>query len=302
MDITKESKLSMFLVLIQWIDANMQKLEHIPGFMAIFDLFKSDAGRIAEIRPGQEESKKGIAQSKTQAKEGLAVKLNSVSRKAIAFAVITLNLPLQEALRYTLTELRRAPDTTLSSIARLIIEKIAPIQKELEPYGISADDISNLSVLLATYDELIPMPREGQIEKKDATLQISNLFDKCDGNLVKMDALTEVIHDTDPQTYNDYWDARKVIKTAIRTMALKANATEKGKGIPVANVVFEITNTATGEKITKKTAAKGNFYLKNLMEGSYEVKIKKSGYLPQTRTIEPTPGEMYLLKVELEKE
>jgi len=31
MDITKESKLSMFLVLIQWIDANMQKLEHIPG-------------------------------------------------------------------------------------------------------------------------------------------------------------------------------------------------------------------------------------------------------------------------------
>lgn len=300
MNTNKETKLSMILVLIQWINTNMLKLSQIPEFKAIFELFKTDTEKINSLRPAQEGSKKGITQNKTQTRENLMITLNSVSRKGNAYAVITSNLPLQDALHYTLTDLKRASDTTLGSIAKVIIDAITPIKAQLVPYGIKEEDITNLTTLLATYNTLITAPREGQIEKKDVTTQINDLFVQCDGHLAKLDALIEVIHDTDQQTYNDYWTARKVINTGKRSMALKASATEKSNGNPIANVVFEFTNTSTGEKFTKKSAVKGNLYQKNLAEGIYEVKISKNGYKPQTQIINLVSGEMYLLKVELE--
>ena len=54
-------------------------------------------------------------------------------------------------------------------------------------------------------------------------------------------------------------------------------------------------------KMTKKTASKGSFQVRNMQAGTYKVSVQKPGYKDKEVTISISDGERSHLKVELER-
>jgi hypothetical protein len=89
---------------------------------------------------------------------------------------------------------------------------------------------------------------------------------------------------------------------------LRAAAREIINGESVSGAVFIFRHEApvssgsnSNGEIVKKTSKKGNFHVKSMSAGTYNVKINKKGYKDKEVTVTVTEGERTVLKVELEK-
>ena len=107
-----------------------------------------------------------------------------------------------------------------------------------------------------------------------------------------MDTLVEIVRVSEPNFYNRYKSARKLVNTGKRGFALQllveyAQSLEPLKG----EASFFYPNGETGRTITateapvltKKTANKGRLSLRALAGGTCQMRLKKEGYVTQTQ-------------------
>jgi len=132
-----------------------------------------------------------------------------------------------------------------------------------------------------------------------------------------MDAAVEIIRLTQPNFYNGYRTARKVISTGKSKLAVKGTITDAATGEPLKGVTVSFcpecveptgqaaANAMSAAKeevvLTKRTAEKGGFNIKSLPEGVYKVTAKKNGYKEQVVAVAVNDGEMGDLNVELSR-
>ena len=123
-----------------------------------------------------------------------------------------------------------------------------------------------------------------------------------------MDAVINIVMLGQPNFFSGYKGARKIVITGTGTLALKGTAVELPDGFTLKGATFTfipaggmMTGGGGNVEIVKKTAEKGNFYIKNMPEGTYNVKVTKTGYKEKVVTISVAPGELALLNVELER-
>jgi hypothetical protein len=72
-----------------------------------------------------------------------------------------------------------------------------------------------------------------------------------------------------------YRTVRKLVNTNAGVVALKATASDIVTTEPLKGVLF--TLTSDGTVLTKRTAEKGSFHIRNMKPGAYEVVVKKDG-------------------------
>jgi uncharacterized membrane protein len=123
-----------------------------------------------------------------------------------------------------------------------------------------------------------------------------------------MDFAVGIIKLTQSDFFNGYSTSRKLVDTSAGNLALKATAIDLTTGEPVKGVLFTFkpeggkTLSASGNgEMTKKTAEKGSFYVKNMPAGTYKVIVKKPGYMEKEISVSVAGGERTELNVELEK-
>ncbi|MEI6050615.1 MAG: carboxypeptidase-like regulatory domain-containing protein [Bacteroidota bacterium] len=63
----------------------------------------------------------------------------------------------------------------------------------------------------------------------------------------------------------------------------------------------KLTGSNGNGEITRKTAKKGSFHIKNMQPGTYRLSVSKPGYKEKEVTVSVANGERSALKVELEK-
>jgi hypothetical protein len=134
------------------------------------------------------------------------------------------------------------------------------------------------------------------------------LFDSANAAIKIMDLAVGSVKDEYPDFYNGYRNSRKIIETSSGTLALTASAKDIANGEPVQGALFTFRplfgNGASGNgngEITKKTALKGNFNIKCISAGNYNVSVSKSGYMAKEVSVNVVAGERNVLVVELEK-
>jgi uncharacterized membrane protein len=123
-----------------------------------------------------------------------------------------------------------------------------------------------------------------------------------------MDTAVAIIRRREVNFYKGYTSNRKLVETASGMLALKATAKELINGEPVPGALFTFSHdpekpagsNGNGE-ITRKTAKKGSFHIKNMPGGNYKVVIIKPGYVEKEVSVSISDGERSDLKVELEK-
>lgn len=304
----QETKLNMYLAVRDFLIAIEQFIKDLPNFSPNLNLLKETIINIQTIAEQQKFDKKGLTIRKNELREKLIVLSVDNSRKITAFAKFTSNTLLLNDVKFTASRFSKMTDTAIKDYAQIIFDKGEANISTLSEYGITPETQKILSETLAAYNDSISRPRVGITERSQATKHLVTLFNTADTSLGNMDLSIEIIRLSQDKIYNGYKTARKIVETSAGSLSLKALATDKNSGTPLKGVLF--TFNPTGEMlrsgngngiITKKSADKGRFTIKNMPAGIYQLIVTKTGYRDKTETVTVAEGDLTDIRVEMEK-
>ena len=306
----QESRLSMYLT-VKEFQANYTAITNaLPNYTANSTIYLATIGQINTIAEQQKTSKKGLASGKQAFRDVVVTLAADVARKLAAFAKFTNNATLAAEIDLKESKLKQAPDTGLRDYAQLVYNRAQSNVAVLVSYNITAATQTAFQAAIANYNNSLGKPGAGRSEGKQITKQLTVLYKTADAALENMDLSVEVVRLNQANFYNGYQAARKIIVTGTGKQALNGLVKDADTAAPLKGVTVTIVpdaNTAAlatngkALKIVKKTAAKGGFRINNLADGTYQVTLKKAGYVDPLATINVTSGELTRLVVELKK-
>jgi hypothetical protein len=295
----QESKLKMYLAVSEFLLKNEPLTKDLPEFPASFAEFQNTISQIKLIDEQQKNVRTGIAKDKKGIKNSLISMAAENSGKIYAFAKVTNNKALQDEVNFSISEIGRMTDVALRSYAEALYKKAEQMLEALNKYGITAETQKIFAATIAAYNNSLAKPRVGIAEKSKATKQLETLFNSADTLVGKIDAIIGIIRYNQVNFYNGFRTVRKLVGSNAGVVALKAIANDLRTGNPLKGAIF--TFRINGTTITKRTADKGIFYIKNMAPGRYDVIIKKEGYAEKTLSVSIQDGQRNELSVELEK-
>jgi len=309
----QSSRLGMYLTVRDYCILNASLLTNLPNFSPNQTTLQNTILSIQNVGEQQKIDKKGGTVGKKQFAANLVTIAADNARKLSAYAKFTNNPTLQGEVHITEGSFRNFSDSDLKDYAQIIYDRAQTNVAALASYGITAATQTAFLAAINAYNASLSTPRVNTTVTSQATKQLVLLFDTADAALENMDASVEIIRLTQPNFYNGYRTARKIVNTSVSTFAFKAKVTDAQTGAPLANVTLTfipVSNTGTLKaastsngkaSIVKKTANGGGLNVKNMPDGTYQVEIEKPGFKKQIVTINIVNGEMFVLEVALEK-
>jgi hypothetical protein len=303
----EESRFGMFKDVDGHLIENLPHLKDLPDLVKNAEALHKNNEEIDRIVKVQNFDKTGLAQEKKQLRDVVVLIANDNSKKLEAFAKLGNKTVLAKETKFTKSKMTASSDIIVYEYAQMIFDKAQENIDSLGAFGITAETQTVFQSTIDAYKASVSKPRLGLKEKKEATKDLKRLFNESEEILSRIDAVMYIINGKQPGIYNRYRDLRKVVITGTGSLAMRAAAIEIPSGIPLKGVKFAFTPikttmglTGTGEVI-KKTADKGTFYLKSLAEGTYRVKVSKTGYKEKEINVTVVSGELLDVAVELEK-
>lgn len=302
----QESHFSMQLVARDFLIQNAVTTATLPNFAVYFAVIQAGISKVSIIRERQELDKKGIATNKRLLKINLIAQAIDISRKIVAYSSYVNNDVLLEEINYSETKLKESPDTILKDRCQVIYAKAFANLAALDTYGVTDAVLVTFLDTINSYNSVIPKPRLGTLETKEATRQLALLLKNIDENYTKIDTLVGILKASNPEFYNQYKTSRKIIYTGRQTTALivsvndsVGNEISKASAL-ITNVPKKSNNKEVINEISKKTGTKGSFRIVNLVEGNYKITIKKIGYTEKSLNFTVISGETTKLVAILE--
>lgn len=256
-------------------------------------------GRIKVIDGQQKNVITGVTKNKRDVKNALIALAAENSGKVFAFAKVSNNKPLMDEVHFSISDLGRMTEVAFRTYADELNKKMLTLLESLGKYGISADTQKKYAEAFAEFENTLVKPRISIAEKREATKELQSLFISLDDHLSKLDAIIGIIRYNEVNFYNGYRTVRRLVNTNGGEVALRATAKDIISSEPLKGVLF--TLTSNGTVITKKTADKGSFYIKNLKPGTYKVAVKMDKYKAKEMVVDISDGVRNEIEVELEK-
>ena len=310
MTIQQENQLGMLLTFKDFQPSYTSITNALPNYPANLTIVLNTIPQIQAIAEQQKMSKTGIAKGKNQLKEALIQLAADSARKLVVYAKFTNNAPLADEVNLSISKLRQVADTAVKDYAQIVYDCIQPIVSTLSTYGLTSTTQTALLNAITNYNAVIGKPGLGRVEISQATKQLVVLFKTALDALAIMDTAVEIVKLTQPNFYNGYKSARKIVNSGTGSLAVKGMVNDMATGKPVKGVTVSFSLNGGAKKVVndngepvvvKKTAEKGGFNIKSLAAGVYQVTLKKMGYTDQVITVSVNDGEMSLVEAKIEK-
>jgi hypothetical protein len=306
----QESHLGMYLPVNVYSVANATITKGLPIFDQNLVILQATILQIQSVAEQQKLDKTGA----TTGKNNLGLSLASIaadnSRKLWTYGKFTNNPTLQSEVNISESKFKNFSDTDLKDYAQIVYNLAQTNLAALPTYGITAATQTAFLAAINNYNASLATPRVNATAKSQATKQLVVLFKTANEALANMDAAVEIVRLTQPNFYNGYRTARKVIYNGTSSLALKVTTINAVTGEPEANVEITFTPVASlskaastngNDKIVKKTAAGGGANVKNMADGDYEYTTKKSGCKSSKGIVSVVNGETTFLEIKIEK-
>jgi len=292
---TQEARERMFRYIIGICDENKGIIENLPNFMSNLALLRTILLDLGVAVREQKVDTKGVRKYKLELRTLLMVLGADNARKLASYAKLTNNTVLLGNVDYTDSDFKRFTDESLKDYAQLICECAEPIVAELANYDINPDTQSAFLSAVNNYTEVLVSPNISETIRKQATKKMVLLLAAGDVCIAKLAAAVEVVRLKEPIFYLGFKTAQKLIVNGKTKLAVKGHVTY-ANGNPLSRVAISVLlNGAV--VMTKKTAAKGGFYISSLAAGTYQFIFKKTGLAEQTIDVIVIDGELTKLKV-----
>lgn len=150
---------------------------------------------------------------------------------------------------------------------------------------------------ITAYTKCIPVPRLQITKRKMATEGIAAMVKRCDEVLWQLDVLVRMLETRRPDFYEKYFGNRNIIDTGSRVLSIRGFVRDVS-GVGIEKVSIYVKGS---KKRVKKTSAMGNFLMKNLGDGEFELTFKRSGYKDLVIVVAVVKGKRSEVRVVMEK-
>lgn len=269
-----ESKLNMYHAVVKHGDDNAAIVAAVPAFQTAFNAFKTKVSAISSTAQLEAQVISGVALDKAQLRTNLAQQATDLAAVIYAYASSVNNLVLREQVHFNLTDLLRLKDDLLGPTCSNIKDAAQANVAALAAYGITAASITAFSDAIDEYNTVVPSPRNAISLRAAYRTSIKNLFAEAD-NILKnqLDKLSVQFKTTQPDFLATYKNNRVIIDSAVSATQIKGKVTNADGTIPLIGVKVEVM----GQSISATTNTRGNYNIKPLSPGNYQVKFSKSG-------------------------
>jgi hypothetical protein len=217
MKTTDENKLNAAEAVVLVLANNIAIWTMIAAIMVLFDLLKAKIQLVRDLRQIQEKDNTGVTKRKGNVRKQMEEKGMNVIRKLVMFAVATENTELDANINYTATDLSLASENRVADIIRLVYETANAHKSELAAYGVTDEMLELLLTLHQQFLVAMPETREKLTLSSTATKNINTLITEIsDLQRTKLDRLIAGFADTNPDFYQQYKNARKIVDRGIR--------------------------------------------------------------------------------------
>jgi len=307
----QENKVNSLETLILFCDQQTGTTANLPEFDQNLAELKSTLEEIKLAAAKQKTGLTGIAADKKQLRTRLSNLGSDTARKLTSYATLKNQLTLLGTINFTNSDFNRFSDLELRDHCQIVYDTAQVIIGELGSYFINDETQSNLQAAINDFSSSMSAPRLGTTTKSQLTQQLVVLFKRAEVAETRMDASVELIRTSNPDFYNGYQAAGKVIQRGKTSLSVKGVVTEAQTGNPIKGVAvtfIPVNGTAklnvasgNGAGLVKKTAAKGGFNVKSLESGTYQVLFQKPGYTDATQEVNVTNSELNVVNATMEK-
>jgi hypothetical protein len=161
-----------------------------------------------------------------QTTRGKTARRNELLDTMVDTALEVANAVAIHANEHKLIELAKAVDVSAPQFSRMRIpdrpilaqqihDTAQSVLPQLEPYGVTAENLTALQAQIELAKAWLDQPRTVIRSKAAATAQLSEVFDEIDDLLEgQIDRLMFTVRKTNPEVYADYHRARQIVATA----------------------------------------------------------------------------------------
>lgn len=198
----------------------------------------------------------------------------SLAAKIMGYAKNNSNLILFEEVSYTKTDFIKCSDTLCVTRCDIIYDKGVQYLSFLDIYGIRQEQLDKFKELYSLFDDSIPKPKTGIIDKKAATKAMRDGFKNIDLKLESMTILSRMVMDSEPKWFFDYNFTKRLTVPAYRTLAARGVVVD-GLGNRLGLVLMVCKELNFERKVSKS----GGFALRNMPDGVYMFTFSRAGYV-----------------------
>lgn len=274
------NKLNMYRVVSDFLEPRLALLTGLPNFERIFRSFQSDIDEIQSLSKQHSSENEGIRLPKEEVRRVLLQSADEIARQLHAFA-ITMNYQiLITESRLSKGELENYSDLILLEQAQKIYSRAVSHVAHLKPYGIEVKALLEFKNTINNFFDFVPKPKSGSYESTLIESHLANHFRSADESLQYIDALIDIVRIPESDFYIKYRRARRT-EFADDLVALSGTVVDTETKTPIKGVTIALVrkdSLDTPSYIVKNTSVNGDFYVKSLAEGIYEVVLSKGGY------------------------
>lgn len=283
----QERRLNMYEVTLQRLEEQTDAtlLARMPRIEEYRANLSTTLSKIREATAQQVRQLGGSAIAKRELRAAAAANGLGVAMSLKAYAINHENSALADEMDYTESKMKRYPDNVLVGHLDTILAGAQLLVADLKSYGVDTARLDMLATQTNDFRNALPNPRQGIVTTKDATRRLAQLFDEADVLVTKMDALVAMISDAEPQFAGLYNDSRIIVDTGSRPIPVRGTVTD-ADGVPLPKVRV----TVKGMRLKRMTTDLGNFQIRELAGGVYDLALFKPGYTEQTVQINVTEG------------
>jgi hypothetical protein len=229
----------------------------------------------------QEFDNTGYTQNKKKAKQELANADVNVTASICSYASDTGKNELYNEFNIPISKVNRMSDADLVNYTKTIVATATENIKDLKPYNVTADELTNLTKQNEAYSQLLLIPAEQRKEKKVATENIKKLISEA-LKLLKRSIDNDMVHykDIEPDLYAKYINIREIDDSQTTALSIKGKVTDADTGKPLqyVRVTAKFKAGQDWKDLHATSTAKGNFQFKGIPDGKCTVTFELEYY------------------------
>lgn len=294
-----EAMVKSFEEVLSLLLKNSAILDPLPKYPTLLALVQQYLPEIRQLVQALDSNTAGIAVGKSDLRANIETRTLDMSGKLTSYANDNNDPVMLADIYYTPSGLSHCADLTLVTHANKVCTIATKNIDDVTSYKITKEDVTDLTKLATELNEKLNAPSEGKKDKGDLYKTFKAKVKLMKAVLKNMDKEMLILRSSEPEFYDHYLKARKIVVMGTRKMALICSLfnalTKKGlEGVTITIVTADNSHTL---KLTTKTALKGGARIKSLEEGTYLVTFSKQGFASQTITIYINSNETSKLKV-----
>ncbi len=298
MNAIQTARYKAYSLALAYIKENEPVTSTVPIFAAVYTSAMATLDAISNTNKRKIENRKGVADNKQQHQDSLSAQAQSIASVIGTYSTIQKDPVLKEAMNFSKSELFYGPDQLLNEKSANILTKTKELAASLKDYGITPALIASFESQLKDYSGTINEPRNVALERKQAVMQIKDLFSQLKLLFTEqLDPLMQLFKTDNRDFYEQYLLKRSIVDPSSRKTRVEGTVTDKrtGKALPGATVLVKDTDFITS------TPDDGSYSLNVPGIKQVPVTCQKDGYKPVTKQAILKRGQPTILDMELEE-